>query len=206
MLSGKIGLCSGQRVRAAVLHRFSRGGASIPIRRLHNTSHPLTKYKRIPMSKIIDPPHNIFGALIKSGLIQNYGARQKNPRRVAAALRQHAKARKLKREAKERSAPIDAPQCRRRPGSKPIGTRMYDQVVRRMVPGHWYSRGDLASAAGFGLDSRGSLMRSLLAGALATRARNPQADIGTSTRPAPQWLYRLTAKGEALRELCRLLS
>jgi hypothetical protein len=159
------------------------------------------------MSKIIDPPHSIFGALIKSGLVENNGIRKKNPRRVAAALRQHTKARKLKRKAKEAlAAPIDPPpRCHRRPGFKPIGTRMYDQIVRRMVPGLWYARGDLASAAGFGLDSRGSLMRSLLAGALATRARNPQADAGTSTCPAPQWLYRLTEKGEALRGLCRLL-
>lgn len=82
---------------------------------------------------------------------------------------------------------------------------MYDQIVRRMAPGHWYSGGDLTTAAGFGLDARGYLMRSLLAGALATRARNPKAGTGTSTRPAPQWLYRLTAKGERLRDLCRLL-
>jgi hypothetical protein len=150
---------------------------------------------------------DILKRLVAAGLVKNFGARQKNPRRVAAALRQHAKARKLKREAKEASAaPIDPPRRHRRPGFKPIGTRMYDQVVRRMVPGHWYSRGDLASAAGFGVDARGSLMRSLLAGTLATRAPNPQAGSGTSTRPAPQWLYRLTAKGEALRHLCRLLT
>jgi hypothetical protein len=101
---------------------------------------------------------------------------------------------------------IDPPRCHRRPGFKPIGTRMYDQIVRRMVPGHWYSRGDLTRAAGFGMDARGYLMRSLLAGSLATRAPNPASGTGTSTRPAPQWLYRLTAKGEALRDLCRLLA
>ena len=153
-----------------------------------------------------DQQGDILNRLVAAGLVENFGARQKNPRRVAAARRQHANARRAKREAKELAAPIDPPRCHRRPGFKPIGTRMYDQIVRRMVPGHWYSRGDLASAAGFGMNARGSLMRSLLAGALATRARNPQADTGTSTRPAPQWLYRLTAKGEALRDLCRLLA
>jgi hypothetical protein len=158
------------------------------------------------MSNFCDPTRSIFDSLINSGVVDNYGARQPNPRRVAAALRQHTKARRLKREAKEAlAAPIAPTRCHRRPGFKPIGTRMYDQIVRRMVPGHWYSRGDLASAAGFGLDARGHLMRSLLTGALATRAPNPDADAGTSTCPAPQWLYRLTAKGEALRDLCRLL-
>jgi hypothetical protein len=159
------------------------------------------------MSKIIDPTRGILDALINSGVIENHGVRQKNPRRVAAALRQHAKARKLKREAKEAlAAPIDPPRRHRRPGFKPIGQRRYDRVVRVMAPGLWYSRGDLTRAAGFGLDARGYLMRSLLTGALATRAPNPKAGTGTSTCPAPQWLYRLTVKGEALRELCRLLA
>ena len=159
------------------------------------------------MGKFFDTPGGTLDGLIKSGLVENYGIPQKNPRRVAAAQQQHARARKARREAKEALTPPPiAPRRRRRPGFKPIGTRMYDQIVRRMLPGHWYSRGDLARAAGFGLDARGYLMRSLLANALATRARNSDAGSGTPTRPAPQWLYGLTPKGETLRELCKLLA
>jgi hypothetical protein len=55
-----------------------------------------------------------------------------------------------------------------------------------MKPGGWFSRGDLARAAGFDLDARGDLVCSLLAGSLATRARNPKAGTGTSTCQEPQ--------------------
>lgn len=129
----------------------------------------------------------------------------KNPKRVGAALRQHAKARKAKREAKEAATPIIPRAPRPRPGFKPIGQRRYDRIIRRMGPGFWHSRGDLARAAGFSRDARGYVAQVLIRNALATRAANPQAASGTKTRPAPQWLYRLTKKGEALQDMLRLL-
>ena len=69
-----------------------------------------------------------------------------------------------------------------------------------MLPGHWYSRGDLCRCAGFGPNARGELMRTLLEKELATRTRNPEAGKGPSYNPEPVWLYRLAPKGEALRE------
>ena len=75
-----------------------------------------------------------------------------------------------------------------------------------MEPGNWYAGRDLARAAGYGSDAAGDLMRSLLTNALVTRTRNPEAASGTPTCPAPQWLYRLTPKGETLRALCNLLA
>jgi hypothetical protein len=159
--------------------------------------------RQIPTSD----PGGILNSLFKSGLVKNFGARQKNPKRVAAALRQHANARRAKRIAKEALRPPSAPSQRhRRPGPKPIGERKYDQIVLCMLAAHWYSGGDLCRAAGFDLGERGYLMRSMLADALVTRAPNPAAGNGTPTRPEPQWLYRLTPKGEHLRELCRLLA
>jgi hypothetical protein len=167
---------------------------------------PGHKVRQKFMSKFFEPPGGILTGLINSGLVENYGIPQKNPRRVAASLRHHARARKARREAKEALSPPIAPRRHLQPGPKPIGTRMYDPVLRVMSPGNWYARGDLARAVGVGLDARGHLVRSLLANALATRTRNPEAASGTPTRPEPQWLYRLTAKGEALRALCNLLT
>jgi hypothetical protein len=159
------------------------------------------------MSNIDGQIVGIFDSLVGTGLIKNNGRRQKNLRRVAAALRVHAQRRKLKREAKQALEPlIDSAPRRRRPGFKPIGERRYDKIVRLMKPGLWYARGDLTQAAGFGRDARGDLMRSLLTNALATRAPNPQAAAGTECRPEPQWFYRLTPKGEVLSEICRLLA
>jgi hypothetical protein len=110
------------------------------------------------MSKFFDPPGGILAGLINSGLVDNYGIPQKNPRRVAASLRQHARARRARREAKEALAPpIDPPPRRRRPGAKPIGTRKFDRVLRLMKPDDWYAAGDLARAAGFGSDAAGDL-------------------------------------------------
>jgi hypothetical protein len=159
------------------------------------------------MSNFFDQPGSILDSLINSGLVEDYGVAQKNPKRVAAAQQQHAQARRARRQAKEALAPpIDPPRRHRRPGHKPIGTRMYDRVLRVMEPGHWHPAGDLVRAAGYVLRARGNLMRSLLTGELVTRARNPGAASGTPTRPAPQWLYQLTPKGETVRELCKLLA
>jgi hypothetical protein len=188
-----------------LLRQIGRSGSRSPFYTANNSEHPLIEYDELKMSIICHPPHNVFGALIKSGLIQNYGARQKNPKRVAAALRHHASARRAKRIANEALAPPSAPP-QRRPGFKPIGTRMYDRVVPLMLPGHWYSRGDLAHAAGLGVNGRGTISRMVERGGLLVRAPNPAAGKGTPTRPEPRWLYRLTPKGERLGEMCRLLA
>ena len=157
------------------------------------------------MSKFINPTGGIFNSLTATGLVEDYGQRQPNPKRVAAARRVHALRRRAKREAKEALAPppVDAP-APRRPGFKPIGQRRYDRIVRVMEPGLWYSRGDLARAVGFDRDARGYVPLALLSNALATRSR-PGGEPGTKTCPAPHWLYRLTPKGEALADLLDLL-
>jgi hypothetical protein len=159
-----------------------------------------------PMSNFGDPPRGIFDSLTTTGLVENYGIRQKNPKRVAAALRIHAMRRRAKREAKEAAAPIAPPRRRARPGFLPIGRRRFDRAVRVMVPGRWYARGDIARATGFDRDARGDLMRAMLTRELASRAPNPDAGTGSRTCPEPEWLYRLTPKGEALRTLCGLLA
>ena len=74
-----------------------------------------------------------------------------------------------------------------------------------MEPGLYYARGDLARGAGFGLNARGELVRTLLAAHLVTRVPYSEAGKGSPNNPEPLWLYRLTPKGEALREqLCGL--
>lgn len=156
------------------------------------------------MSKFSVPPGGILDTLTATGLVENHGIRQKDPRRVAAGLRQQARARRARREAKEALAPPIVAPPRRRPGFKPIGQRRYDRVIRVMEPGLWYARGDLARAAGFDRDARGYVTMALLYNALATRSR-PGGDPGTKTCPAPHWLYQLTEKGEALRSLLVLL-
>jgi hypothetical protein len=99
------------------------------------------------------------------------------------------------------AAIVDLPRPpRRRPGPLPIGQRRYDRIVQGMTPGCWYARGDLARMAGFGPDARGEMVRTLLANALATRTRNPDAGEGPSHNREPEWFYKLTPKGEALRE------
>lgn len=162
------------------------------------------------MSKFGDPPRSIFDRLVGTGLIENNGIREKNPRRVAAARQQHAQARKKRREAKEALAELieDPPRpapARRRPGPLPVGTRRHDRIIRAMKPGLWYARSDMVAAAGFGLNARGEMARTLLKHGLATRSRNPDAGKGTPTRPEPHWLHQLTPKGVALRELLLLL-
>ena len=153
-------------------------------------------------------PVDILANLIKAGVVEDQPDARKNFRRSAAAKLGHARRRKRRRELKEAlAATVDPPPppCRR-PGPLPIGQRRYDRIVRVMEPGRWYARGDLARAAGFGLNARGELMRTLLANALATRARNPDAGKGPSHNPEPLWLYRLTpGRGEALREALQTL-
>jgi hypothetical protein len=186
-------------------HLVSGALVAAPMRHPSQSDNLCEETRQIPTTNP-NPASDILGALIAAGLADNGGMRQRNPKRVAAARAHHAKIRRAKRIAKEALAPpIEPPQRRRRPGFKPIGTRQYDRVVQVMEPGGWYSRGDLAKAVGFSRDARGYVTRALLPLALATRARNPKADTGTSTCPAPAWLYRLTPKGEALRKLCSLL-
>jgi hypothetical protein len=159
-------------------------------------------------------PGSIFDALIKSGLIETHPDQCKSFRRSAAALLGHARRRRKLREAKEArrnaEAALDAlvnlpPPPHRRPGSLPIGQRRYDRIIRFMEPGLYYARGDLARGAGFGLNARGELVRTLLAAHLVTRVPYSEAGKGSPNNPEPLWLYRLTPKGEALREqLCGL--
>jgi hypothetical protein len=155
-----------------------------------------------PKPPVTSPPVSIFDALIKAGLIEDHPDAHKDLRRSEAAKLGHARRRKRIRENKEALAALadPPPPPRRRPGPLPVGQRRYDRVVRVMEPGCWYARGDLAREAGFGPDVRGELMRTLLANALVERTRNPTAGKGPSNNQEPLWLYRLTPKGEALRD------
>jgi hypothetical protein len=156
---------------------------------------------------------SIFDALMKFGYVADHPDAHKNFRRSAAALLGHARRRKRRREAKEArrnaedalAAMVDLPPPpHRRPGSLPIGQRRFDRIIRFMEPGLYYARGDLARGAGFGLNARGELVRTLLANALVTRVPYSEAGKGSPNNPEPLWLYRLTSKGEALREqLCQ---
>jgi hypothetical protein len=162
----------------------------------------------------LSEPVSIFDALMKSGYVADHPDAHKNFRRSEAALLGHARRRKKLREAKEArqkaedalAALVDPPPSpHRRPGSLPIGQRRFDRIIRLMEPGKWYARGDIVRWAGLGLNARGEMVRTLRAYALVERTRNPDAGKGPSNNPEPWWLYRLTPKGEALREqLCRL--
>jgi hypothetical protein len=190
--------------QSGIFERLVSGGlVAAPMR------HPSQseQIRQIPITTNPNPASDIVGALIAAGLASNGGMREKNPKRVAAALAHHAKIRRATRIAKEAlAAPVEPPRRQRRPGFKPIGTRKYDRVVRIMRPGEWYARGDLAKAVGFGRDARGYVTQALLSSALVTRVHYSKAGTGSPTCPEPHWLYGLTAKGEALRELCLLLS
>ena len=79
-------------------------------------------------------------------------------------------------------------------------------MLRFMIPGQWHTRGALARAAGYGLDARGSLVRSLLANALVKRVCRQTPRKGPGNNPEHKCIYTLTPKGEALRALCNLLA
>jgi hypothetical protein len=156
----------------------------------------------LPKPPASSPPVSIFEALVKAGCIEDHADAHKDLRRSEAALLGHARRRKRIRENKEAlAALVDPPSPpRRRPGPLPVGQRRYDRVVRVMEPGRWYARGDLMHMAGFGLNTRGEMVRTLLAKALAERLRYSKAGQGPSHNPEPLWLYKLTSKGEALRD------
>jgi hypothetical protein len=156
---------------------------------------------------VTSSPVSIFDALVKAGCIEDQPDAHKDLRRSEAAKLGHARRRKRIREDKEALAALvdPPPPPRRRPGPLPVGQRRYDRVVRVMEPGCWYGRGDLMHMAGFGPNTRGEIVRTLQANALAERVRYSKAGQGPSHNPEPWWLYKLTPKGEALRdELCRL--
>jgi len=172
---------------------------------------PADEIRQKPMSSFNSAKDGVFDSLIASGLVENNGKRQKNPKRVAAALAWRARERNAKRVAKGALAAMigddtQAPRPRRRPGYKPIGQRQYDRVLRVMQPGQWHARGDMARAAGYGLDARGSLTRALLANALVKRVCRRGPTKGPGNNPEPDCLYSLTPKGEALAALCKMLT
>jgi hypothetical protein len=80
-----------------------------------------------------------------------------------------------------------------------------------MEPGSWYGVGDITRALGEPRSSRGVVQQVLLPRGLVRRARNPARGVRLNPwqimaggDQEPDWLYRLTEKGEAYRS--RLMS
>jgi hypothetical protein len=81
-------------------------------------------------------------------------------------------------------------------------------MVAAMAPGEWYGRNDIARLAGLAKYFNGKVLQELLPRGLVERRRNPAYDGRLVARGAvvePPWVYRLTARGELVRELVRLI-
>ena len=133
------------------------------------------------------------------------GGRAPGPKRRAAAAE-----RVIAEEAKRRHA------RHRKPA--PVGEQIIDRMVGAMEPGKWYSTSGILRLIGDrtahakvrqGLFAAPCAKRKARrAGPLVDRALNAKWDpneispwlLMSGTERAPKWLYRLNAKGEALRE------
>ena len=89
---------------------------------------------------------------------------------------------------------------------KPFGERWVDRCVKVMLPGEWYADRDLQIAMRAEEDQ--PVQVEPLRQGMIERRRNPEWK-GQNRHPrevqAPKWLYRLTVRGEALRDLCLML-
>lgn len=92
------------------------------------------------------------------------------------------------------------------------GDRIADRMLAGMEPGGWYGRGDLIRFAGVGRYARGKVQQYLLARGYVERARNPEwrrlpapSEIMAGAEVEPEFLYRLTARGEMERAALMML-
>lgn len=148
-------------------------------------------------------------------------ADRKGPRRLTAkeAERRRKRQRMLKRRrrakrVRERAARDTAAAYARKPRlwRLPFGARAHDRMLRRMVPGEWYGQRDIVRLAGCGREWSSKVHQVLRPQGLVERARNPAwrgplnpLRIMAGEMPEPKYVYRLTAKGEAMRELLVLI-
>ncbi len=152
------------------------------------------------------PPEEVFAALERLCAGGSRGLRkgEKAPRwfveKVNATKRRKAKA--AAQEAGERRLRAQrAERWKRINPAVPIVARM----LRAMEPGKWYARRDLMTAAGVDRDARGKVNQVLFAKGWVERRRNPgykgaEWRGGICPHYESEWLYRLTAEGEAERE------
>lgn len=92
------------------------------------------------------------------------------------------------------------------------------RIALAMRPGHWYGRPDLERATGAGRNNIRGRIASMLRGGLVETARDPDApgrhypkgeqihSAASIARRQPEWLFRLTDVGEALRRRAALLA
>lgn len=138
-------------------------------------------------------------------------AQARGGRRVPTATTARlAAARKAKREARQKAATDRWHEERRQRTLEKrkrmvLGERWRDRCVRVMQPGQWYADRDLQNLMGAQEDQ--PVQWSAQEEGLIERRRNPdwKGQNRYGEMQQPKWLYRLTAAGEARRELCELL-
>lgn len=136
-------------------------------------------------------------------------AERRRPYRMPRGIVEQIK-RTRRRNAKARQR---AALARRKPGEwrrRAFGDRIQDRMVARMEPGAWYGAKDMARLAGADPTSAHAKAKQILLPAgVVERRRNPNpVDVdhgGNWPIMAPRMIYRLTARGEALREALLLI-
>lgn len=133
-------------------------------------------------------------------------AAQRGPRRMTAGqLERMRQAKREKQRARQRAATERWWAQRGKAKVTPLGERWQDRCVRAMRPGEWYADRDLQILMHAGEDQPVQLVARKEG--LIERRRNPdwKGQNRYGEMQQPKWLYRLTEKGEARKELCELL-
>lgn len=77
-----------------------------------------------------------------------------------------------------------------------------NRLLLVMAPGHWYGAPEIGRAAGLARNSlHGTLYQRAVKNGLVDRARNAAFDPRLPNGIEPRYLWRLTSKGEAVREM-----
>jgi hypothetical protein len=152
-------------------------------------------------------PEDILPALLAMA------AEKRNRRRTRAAIE---KQRKTYQRNKRRRQAAALNRNRKARGGRltrvPAGQGYVDRMLAAMAPGEWYGRLDLVRMIGADRPVRGKVNQVMVRKGWVERARNPAwrgvqspQKIFAGAVPEPQWVYRLTALGEARRAMLALL-
>lgn len=160
------------------------------------------------MPPFIIKPEDLWPAIFKlaNESDRSYRFTKKGDSRPLADVKAQMDARRAN-VAKKRLAAAERIEAATRAKRKIVkpGQSIADRMLRAMAPGSWYGMGDLARLAGVERNGRGKVHQVMVRRGWIERQRNPQWsgkvpnpwEIMDGAEPEPEWLYRMTAVGEA---------
>jgi hypothetical protein len=164
------------------------------------------------------PPYNITGQQIFEHLARVVAdemdrrsrfTRKGDKRLLVDIERQKAGIRRARKAKQDAAAErLAAEQKARRAAAAHKGGSVSERMLKAMEPGKWYGRGDLMRLAETDRNNRSNVHQVLKTKGWIEKARNPAWTgerlnpwlIQAGAEPEPQWLYRLTAIGQAHRD------